>query len=90
MPETTTDATTPEWWPADWDTVLDTAIRTWGGDWDTKRVQRLYLARYGRGLFRSHARDGLSRRAHEGLLDLDDQDANHRVYRLTTRKDGSK
>jgi hypothetical protein len=83
----TTDATTPAWWPADWDTVLDTAIRTEGGDWDTKRVQRLYLARYGRGLFRSHARDGLSRRAHEGLLDLDDRDANHRVYRLSTRKD---
>lgn len=74
-------------WPAGWEHVLDTAIRMWGGEWDTRRVQRLYSARYGRGLFRSHARDCLSRRAHQGLMTLHDQDPNHRFYTLTDRKD---
>lgn len=89
MPDTTEPANGPTW-PDDWEHVLDTAIHTWGGEWDTKRVQRLFIARYSRGLFRSHARGFLSRRAHQGLLALDDQDANHRVYHLNTRKDGSK
>lgn len=70
-------------WPEDWNTVLDTAIRTWGGEWDTKRVQRLYLACYGRGLYRSDARDCLSRRARRGELTLHDR-PNHRFY---TRKE---
>jgi hypothetical protein len=71
-------------WPADWDHLLDTAIRTWGGEWDTRRVQRLYLTRYGRGLYRADARAFLSHRARTGLLVLDDTDPNHRVY---THKD---
>lgn len=75
----------PEW-PADWDAVLDTAIREWGGEWDTKRVQRLYLACYGRGLFRSHARDCLSRRAHQGLMTLHNR-PDARYYTLNTPKD---
>lgn len=69
-------------WPPDWDRVLDTAIRAWGGEWDTKRVQRLYLARYGRGIFRSHARDCLSRRARQGLMTLHDR-PNHHFYTPT-------
>ena len=72
-------------WPEDWETVLDTAIREWGGEWDTKRVQHLFLARYGRGLFRSHARTFLSRRAHRGELTLHDR-PNHRFYTLKKTK----
>lgn len=88
MPETTTQTTaTAITWPDDWDHVLDTAIRTWGGEWDTKRVQHLYLARYRRGLFRSDARGFLSRRAHEGLMTLHDQDPDHRFYTLNSWKD---
>jgi hypothetical protein len=74
-------------WPADWDHLLDTAIRTWGGEWDTKRVQRLYLTRYGLGLYRADARAFLSRRARAGLLVLDDTDPNHRTYTRNSRKD---
>jgi hypothetical protein len=73
-------------WPADWDDVLDTAISTWGGEWDTKRVQHLFATRYRRGLFRSHARDCLSMRARQGLLKLHDR-ADHRIYTLNDRKD---
>jgi hypothetical protein len=80
---TTVPAAGPEW-PADWGQVLDAAIRTWGGEWDTKRVQRLYMARYGRGLFRADARAELSRRARLGLMTLHDR-PNHRIYTLTTR-----
>lgn len=72
-------------WPADWDRVLDTAIRTWGGEWDTNRVQRLYLARYGNGLFRSHARAFLSRRARQGVLRLHER-PDSRYYTLDSRK----
>ena len=68
-------------WPEDWDQVLDTAIRTWGGQWDTKRVQRLYLARYGRGMFRSHARSFLADRARRGQMTMHDQ-PNYRFYTL--------
>lgn len=71
-------------WPADWDRVLDTAIHTWGGEWDTRRVQRLYLTRYGRGLYRSDARAFLSRRAHQGLMTLHDRPS-ARFYTLNTR-----
>jgi len=65
--------TTAVTWPADWDDVLDTAIRTWGGEWDTQRVQRLFLVAYGRGIYRADARACLSRRAHEGALKLHDR-----------------
>lgn len=71
-------------WPADWDRVLDTAIRTWGGEWDTVRVQRLFLARYGRAIGRTPARAFLSRRAHQGLMQLHNR-PNSRYY--TLRKD---
>jgi hypothetical protein len=81
----TAPAAGPEW-PADWDTVLDTAIRTWGGEWDTKRVQRLYSARYGSGLFRADARRFLSERAHTGLMALHNR-PDHRYYTLNSRKD---
>ncbi|MFE3169292.1 hypothetical protein [Streptomyces sp. NPDC059224] len=75
-------------WPTDWERVLDTAIRTWGGEWDTARVQRLYLARYGRPVGRTDARAFLSRRAHQGLMQLHDR-PNARYYTLrTNRKDG--
>jgi hypothetical protein len=67
--------------PADWDHVLDTAIRTWGGEWDTKRVQRLFLVAYGEGLYRADARRFLSQRAHQGMLILHDR-LGHRVYTL--------
>ncbi|MGA5506864.1 hypothetical protein [Streptomyces umbrinus] len=70
-------------WPHDWDGVLDTAIRTWGGKWDTARVQALYAVRYGRRLYREDARAFLSRRAHQGLMRLHDQ-PNHRYYTLRT------
>lgn len=63
------------------------AVDDWPGPWDTKRVQHLYVARYGRGLYRADARQYLSVRAHRGLLVLDDQ-PNHRIYILNTRKDG--
>jgi hypothetical protein len=68
-------------WPPDWDRVLDTAIQTWGGEWDTARVQGLYLVRYGHQLGRPHARAGLSRRAHQGVLRLHDR-PNARCYTL--------
>jgi hypothetical protein len=71
-------------WPADWDHVLDTAIRAWGGEWDTKRVQRLYLARYSRGLYRADARACLSRRARQGLMTLHER-PDARFYTLVTR-----
>ncbi|NUP19232.1 MAG: hypothetical protein HOZ81_24695 [Streptomyces sp.] len=71
-------------WPADWDRVLDRAIRTWGGQWNTARVQQLYLARYGRSLGRPDARAFLARRARQGLMQLHDQ-PNSRYY--TLRKD---
>lgn len=71
-------------WPDDWDEVLDTAIRAWGGEWTTKRVQQLYLARYGLGLYRCDASRFLSRRAHQGVLRLHNR-PNARYY--TLRKD---
>jgi hypothetical protein len=71
-------------WPHDWDRVLDTAIRTWGGRWDTARVQQLYLVRYGRRLYREDARAFLSRRAHQGVMRLHNR-PNSRYY--TLRKD---
>ncbi|MFC8515540.1 hypothetical protein [Streptomyces sp. NPDC057257] len=71
---------TPQW-PADWDHVLDTAIRTWGGEWTTKRVQRLFAVRYGGGIFRDAARQCLSQRAHAGLLRLHHR-PNDRFYTL--------
>ncbi|MER5213659.1 hypothetical protein ABT063_24585 [Streptomyces sp. NPDC002838] len=74
-------------WPDDWDEVLDTAIRAEGGEWQPKRVQQLYLVRYGRGLYRSNARQFLSKRAHAGLLTLHDR-PNGRFYTLNARKDG--
>lgn len=73
-------------WPPDWDRVLDTAIRTWGGRWDTARVQALYGVRYGRRLYREDARAFLSRRARQGLLWLHNN-PNHRYYTASTRKD---
>lgn len=72
--------------PTDWDRVLDIAIRTWGGEWDTARVQRLFLVRYGRSLGRPHARAFLSRRARQGVLRLHDE-PNHRYFTPITRKD---
>jgi len=68
-------------WPADWDTVLDTAIRDEGGEWTTVRVQHLYLARYKRGLYRADARRFLSQRAHAGVLTLHHR-PNARYYTL--------
>lgn len=73
-------------WPDDWDQVLDTAIRTWPGEWQPKRVQHLYIARYGRGLYRCDARRFLSERAHAGLLMLHDR-PNGRFYTRSIRKD---
>jgi len=81
MPEPTPATSPAITWPNDWDTVLDTAIREWGGEWDTKRVQHLYLARYRRGLYRSDARACLSRRAHQGLMTLHDR-PDSRFYTL--------
>lgn len=75
-------------WPADWDQVLDAAIRVWPGEWQPKRVQNLYAARYGRGLYRCDARRFLSERARQGLLTLVDR-PNGRFYTLKTRKGGS-
>ncbi|MBP5883137.1 hypothetical protein QBA57_28780 [Streptomyces scabiei] len=77
-------AARPPRWPADWDRVLDTAIRTWRGEWTTNRVQQLYKARYGDGLHRADARAFLSRRAHQGVLRLHNR-PNARYY--TLRKD---
>ncbi|WP_328934189.1 MULTISPECIES: hypothetical protein [unclassified Streptomyces] len=71
-------------WPPDWDRVLDRAIRTWGGRWDTSRVQQLYAVRYGRRLYRDDARAFLSRRARQGVMQLHDR-PNSRYY--TLRKD---
>lgn len=74
-------------WPADWDAVLDAAIRDEDGEWTTNRVQHLYKARYEVGLFRGDARMCLSERAHAGLLKLHDRPQG-RVYTLKNRKDG--
>ncbi|MFH9826761.1 hypothetical protein [Streptomyces bobili] len=75
-------------WPADWDRVLDTAIRTWGGEWSTTRVQLLFKARYGKGLYRDEARAFLSRRAHQGVLQLHNRpDARYYTLARTARKD---
>lgn len=86
MPESSTKTITRAW-PADWDKVLDTAIRTWGGEWNTKRVQHLFSARYGGGIFRDAARECLSHRAHTGQLTLHDR-PNGRFYTRNSRKDG--
>lgn len=72
-------------WPHDWDRVLDAAIRTWGGRWDTARVQALYAVRYGRRLGREDARAFPSRRAHQGLMRLHDQ-PNARYYTAVTHQ----
>ncbi|MFI1734009.1 hypothetical protein ACH40E_33315 [Streptomyces acidicola] len=74
-------------WPDDWDQVLNSAIREWGGEWNPQRVQRLYLARYGRGLYRCDARRFLSERAHAGFLTLHER-RGARFYTFKTRKDG--
>lgn len=79
-PETRQPAT----WPADWDHVLDTAIHSWQGEWNTQRVQLLFQARYGRTLSRSHARPFLARRAHQGVFTLHEE-PNRRFYTLTNR-----
>jgi len=71
--------------PADWERVLDTALRTWRGEWTTTRVQRLYLARYGQGLHRADARAFLARRAAQGVLRLHNR-PDSRYYTLNTRK----
>lgn len=84
MPEPMGTASTVSW-PADWDQVLDTAIRTWDVEWTTKRVQHLFAARYGGGIYRDAARECLSQRAHAGLLRLHHR-PNTRYY--TLRKDG--
>lgn len=76
-------------WPDDWEHVLDTAIRAWGGEWSPKRVQRLYLARYARGLYRSDARNFLSQLAHQGVLLLHDRPTG-RHYTLNTTKGGTR
>ncbi|MFM9566155.1 hypothetical protein [Streptomyces turgidiscabies] len=73
-------------WPPDWDRVLDTAIHTWSGEWDTARVRQLYLVRYGSELGRVPARAFLSRRAHQGLMQLHHR-PNARYYTPITRKD---
>jgi hypothetical protein len=73
-------------WPPDWDRVLDRAIRTWGGRWNTARVQQLYEVRYGRRLARDDARAFLSRRAHQGVMRLHNV-PNARYYTLNSRKD---
>lgn len=88
MAETTEDsaAVPPPKRPAGWDRVLDTAIRSWGGEWDTARVQRLYLVRYGRSLGRPEARAFLSRRARQGVLTLHNR-PNSRYYTPVTRKE---
>lgn len=86
--EASTPAAGPPSWPQDWDRVLDTAIRLWGGQWDTARVQQLYLARYGRRLGRADARAFLARRALQRVLHLHER-PNARYYTLRTdRKDG--
>lgn len=72
-------------WPPDWDRVLDHAIRTWGGRWDTARVQQLYRARYGRRLCRDDARAFLSRRARQGLMRLHNV-PNARYYTAVTTR----
>jgi hypothetical protein len=75
-------------WPPDWDRVLDTAIRTWGGQWTTARVQQLYAVRYGRRLYREDARAFLSRRARQGVLVLHDR-PDSRYYTLRTTAKGN-
>jgi len=80
MPESKTTSPAIRW-PADWDRVLDTALREWGGQWDTKRVQHLFSARYGGGVYRDAARDCLSQRAHAGLPRLHER-PNARYYTL--------
>lgn len=86
--QTPTTASAPKW-PADWDRVLDTAIRKWRGEWTTNRVQQLYKARYGQGLHRADARAFLSRRAHQGVLRLHNK-PDARFYTLNHRKDTSR
>lgn len=76
-------------WPPDWDRVLDTAIRRWGGKWDTARVQQLYAVRYGRRLYREDARAFLSRRAHQGVLRLHNR-PDHRYYTLARTTGGDR
>jgi hypothetical protein len=86
MPESKTTSPALRW-PDDWDHVLDTAIREWGGEWDTKRVQHLFAARYsGGGIFRDAARNCLSQRVHAGLLQLHER-PNARYYTVNSRKD---
>lgn len=85
--EAITSAAGPKW-PADWDRVLDTAIRAWGGEWSTTRVQLLFKARYGKGLYRDEARAFLARRARQGVLDLHNRpDSRYYTLARTARKD---
>jgi hypothetical protein len=76
-------------WPPDWDRVLDTAIRRWGGKWDTARVQQLYAVRYGRRLYREDARAFLSRRALQGLMQLHHRPDSH-YYTLARTPGGNR
>jgi hypothetical protein len=75
-------------WPDDWEQILDHAIREWGGEWSPQRVVWLYLARYGRGMYRGDARRFLSERAHAGVLTLHDG-TRRRFYTFNTEKGGS-
>lgn len=76
-------------WPADWDRVLNTAIRTWDGERNTVRVQQLFLARYGRPIGRTPARAFLSCRAHQGVLQLHNR-PDSRYYTLARTAGGDR
>lgn len=57
------------------------AMRDWGGEWTVRRVQQLYRARYGSGLYRHQARADLDSLVETGLLSADEGAAEQRVYR---------
>lgn len=64
--------------------VLRDAVEQWLGEWTTRRVQRLYGARFGPGPWRRAAGSDLATLHQQHLLDLHDEDPGRRFYTMNT------
>lgn len=62
--------------------VLRALARDYQGELTTRIVQQRYTARFGKGDWRSKARQDLAQLTGEGLLICDETDPGRRCYRL--------
>ncbi|MGW6420368.1 hypothetical protein [Streptomyces sp. NPDC055055] len=63
--------------------LLRWAVVQWKGDWTTRRVQQLYVARFGPGDWRRKAKTDLALLARQGLL-VERGEKNQRHFTLNT------